>query len=85
MTGVEAYECLSGPDCPDSRCRTKRADSLRATLIAWDFDHSKNRPKVYVDSRWQNECRCGRTFLTMSEWEQHRFDMGVDAVTSVRP
>lgn len=49
----------------------------RQALMSWDFLHSKKRPKVYIDNRWQHECHCGATFPTMQEWENHRFDEGV--------
>lgn len=51
---------------------------IREALMLWDFDHAKNRQKVYVASIWQVECRCGLTFQTMQAWEDHRFDEGVE-------
>lgn len=51
--------------------------ALRDALMAWDFGHEKMRPKVWVDNHWRNECRCGKTYRTLQEWEDHRFDEGV--------
>lgn len=57
--------------------------TLRSKIAAWDFDHARESRRVWVDDRWQHRCRCGATFATMQEWEDHRFKEGVRQIEAL--